>query len=98
MKRDIQHNDTKHNAEPCYAEFPVMLSVIYAECRIQALYVEWHYAECRYAEYHYAECRYAECRKASLTHLISAILLLGSVVCLLDLVPDFALQSILKCL
>jgi hypothetical protein len=34
-----------------------MLSVIYAECHIQALY-----AECRYAEYHYAECRYAECR------------------------------------
>jgi hypothetical protein len=29
-----------------------MLSVIYAECHMQALY-----AECRYAEYLYAECR-----------------------------------------
>ncbi len=64
MKRDI-HNDTKNNAEPCYAECPVMLSVIYAECRIQALYAEWRYAEC-----HYAECRYAECRNASFTRLI----------------------------
>ncbi len=37
-----------------------MLSVIYAECHMQALYAEWHYAECRYAE-----CRYAEGRSAS---------------------------------
>ncbi len=34
-----------------YAECPVMLNVIYAECHTQALY---------------AECRYAECRSASL--------------------------------
>ena len=27
-----------------------MLSVIYVECHIYALYIEWHYAECRYAE------------------------------------------------
>jgi hypothetical protein len=27
-----------------------MLSVIYAECHIQAIYAECHYAECRYAE------------------------------------------------
>ncbi len=27
-----------------------MLSVIYAECHIQALYAERRYAECRYAE------------------------------------------------
>jgi len=29
-----------------------VISVIYAERRIQALYAEWHYAECRYAECH----------------------------------------------
>jgi hypothetical protein len=34
-----------------------MLSVHYAECRINA-----HYAVCHYTECHYAECRYAECR------------------------------------
>ncbi len=33
-----------------------MLSVIYAECHIQALYAECHYAVCRYAEYRYTEC------------------------------------------
>ncbi len=38
-----------------------MLSVIYAECHIQALYAECRYAQCRYAECRYAECRYAEC-------------------------------------
>jgi hypothetical protein len=27
-----------------------MLSVLYAECHILALYVESHYADCRYAE------------------------------------------------
>ncbi len=32
-----------------------MLSVIYAECHLQALN----------ALYHYAECRYAECRGAN---------------------------------
>jgi hypothetical protein len=26
-----------------------MLNVIYTECRIQALYAEYHYAECHYA-------------------------------------------------
>ncbi len=35
----------------------VMPSVIYAECHIQALFAEFHYAECRYAECHFAECR-----------------------------------------
>jgi hypothetical protein len=34
-----------------------MLSVIYADCHIQALNVECHYADC-----HNAECRYDECR------------------------------------
>ncbi len=29
-----------------------MVSVIYVECRNQALYAECHYAECRYAECH----------------------------------------------
>ncbi len=32
-----------------------MLGVNYAECHLQALCAECHYAECRYAE-----CRYAE--------------------------------------
>ncbi len=45
-----------------------MLSVIYAECHIQALYAECHIqalcAECNYAEFCYAECHYAECRGA----------------------------------
>ena len=34
-----------------------MLSVIYVECHIPALYAECRFAECRYAECHYAECR-----------------------------------------
>jgi hypothetical protein len=54
MKCDIQHSDTQDNAEHCYAECPVMLSALYAQSHIQALY-----AECRYAECHYAECRSA---------------------------------------
>ncbi len=29
----------------------VMLSDSYAECHIQAIYAEWHYAECCDAEY-----------------------------------------------
>ncbi len=37
-----------------------MLNVIYAECRIIALYAECHYAECHYAECHYAVCRGAK--------------------------------------
>ncbi len=39
-----------------------MLSVIYFDCHIQALY-----AECRNAECRYAECRYAECRSDNKT-------------------------------
>ncbi len=38
-----------------------MLSVRYAECRLQALCAKCHYAECCYAECCYAEYRYAEC-------------------------------------
>jgi hypothetical protein len=38
-----------------------MLSVIYAECHIQALHAEYHYTECRCAGCRYTECRYAEC-------------------------------------
>jgi len=34
-----------------------MLNVIPTECHKQALYAEWHDAECRYAECHYAKCR-----------------------------------------
>ncbi len=46
-----------------------MLSIVYADCRILALYTkcryaECHYAECRYAECHYTDCRYAECHFA----------------------------------
>jgi hypothetical protein len=33
-----------------------MLNVIYAECHIQALYANCHFADCRYAECHYDEC------------------------------------------
>jgi hypothetical protein len=39
-----------------------MLSVIYSEFHMLALYAECHYAEC-----HYAECRYAECHGAFAT-------------------------------
>jgi hypothetical protein len=49
MQRDIQHNNTQHNAV-C----PVMLSVIYAKSPIQALYVECRYAECNRVLF--AEC------------------------------------------
>ena len=35
----------------------IMLSAIYAECRKQAHYAEYLYAQCLYAEYCYAECR-----------------------------------------
>ncbi len=45
-----------------------MLSVIYAECHIQALY-----AECQYAECPYAECRYAECRAPTRLILYSVL-------------------------
>ncbi len=41
------------------AKCPVMLSVIYALCYIQALYAECSYAECRCAERRYSECRSA---------------------------------------
>jgi len=49
-KSDIHHNDTHHNAEHYYTLCPVMLSGIYAECHLQALYAECRYAECRYGE------------------------------------------------
>ncbi len=39
----------------CYAEYPFLLNVIYAECYKQA-----HYANCHYAECHYANCRSAD--------------------------------------
>ncbi len=39
-----------------------MLSVIYAELHISALYSDCHYTECCYAE-----CRYAVCRGAIYT-------------------------------
>jgi hypothetical protein len=41
-----------------------MLSVIYADCHILALYSECNYAECHYGKCHYAECHYAEFRGA----------------------------------
>jgi hypothetical protein len=53
---DTQHNDTQHNRKlnmtlnimlRCLVS--IMISVNYAECRKQAHYAEWHYAECRYA-------------------------------------------------
>jgi hypothetical protein len=40
----------------------VMLSVIYTQHHIQALYAECRNSECRYAECYYAECRYVDCR------------------------------------
>jgi hypothetical protein len=30
----MQHNDTRHNAEYCYAERPLMPSVIYKYCML----------------------------------------------------------------
>ncbi len=33
-----------------------MLSVVYAECHIRAIFADCQYAECRYAQ-----CRYAKC-------------------------------------
>ncbi len=50
-----------------------MLSVIYAECHIQALRAGCHYVECHYAECRYAECRYAECRGALISSNSSAM-------------------------
>ncbi len=50
-----------------------MLSVIYAECHIQALY-----AECHYGERQNAECRYAECRSTA-SHFILFLILLFTV-------------------
>ncbi len=50
-----------------------MLSVIYAECHIQALY-----AECRCGECQNAECRYAECRSTA-SHFILFLILLVTV-------------------
>jgi hypothetical protein len=44
-----------------------MLSVIYAELHIQAIYGECRYAESHYAECHYTECRYVECRSANIS-------------------------------
>jgi hypothetical protein len=41
-----------------------MLTAIYAECHIQALYTEGCYAECHFAECYYAECHYGECHYA----------------------------------
>ncbi len=55
-RHDIQHNDTQHNAEHCYAECQL--------CR--ASYTNplcWVYC----AECHYAECNYAECRQCWVT-------------------------------
>jgi len=50
IKYDTHRNDTRHNCtEHCYAE-SFMLSVIYAECRMLALYAECHYGECLSAE------------------------------------------------
>jgi hypothetical protein len=43
-------------ADHCYDESSLMLNVTYAECHIQALYAECHFAECRSAECHYTEC------------------------------------------
>jgi hypothetical protein len=47
-----------------------MLSVSYAECHIQALYEECHYAECSYDEGHYAECNYDECHYAECSYAV----------------------------
>ncbi len=33
-----------------YADVLLMLSVVYAECHQEALYAEYHFAECRYVE------------------------------------------------
>ncbi len=41
-----------------------MLTVIYADCHISALYSECCCAEGPHADCHYAECRYAECHYA----------------------------------
>ncbi len=41
-----------------------MVSVVYDESHIQALYAEYHYVEFRHAECRYVVCRYAECRGA----------------------------------
>jgi hypothetical protein len=49
-----------------------MLSVIYAECHIQALYAGCHYAECRYAE-----CRYTVCSGAVFRAMLRSFTLLA---------------------
>jgi hypothetical protein len=41
-----------------------MLSDIYTECQIQALYAECHYAKRHYAECYHAVCHYAQHRGA----------------------------------
>ncbi len=68
------------NAEHCYAECPLcsesfLLSVIYAQCHIQALYAECRDAECRYSECRYADCRYAVCLFAECRYAVCVVLL-----------------------
>jgi hypothetical protein len=41
-----------------------MLSVIYAECHLQAQYIECRNSENLYGKCRYAECRHAKCRSA----------------------------------
>ncbi len=50
-----------------------MLSVIYAECHMEAIYTECRYAECRYAE-----CRYAECHGAPFKSFQSSAMFEGN--------------------
>ncbi len=38
-----------------------MLSAIYAEYHLQALYAECCYAKCHYAKCHYVKCHYDKC-------------------------------------
>jgi hypothetical protein len=45
-----------------------MLSVIYAECPMQAFYAEYRYAECSYSECHYGECRGPLHRRSALKY------------------------------
>jgi len=53
----ILYNEIQHIAEHCYAE-SVMLSVIYAESRIQTHHPECH---CANIKNRYAKCRFPEC-------------------------------------
>jgi hypothetical protein len=48
---DTQHKDIQHNGRALLRLVSFNLSVIYADCQIQALYVECHYAECRGADF-----------------------------------------------